>query len=103
MQRFSLAVTHGTAIIITKLWVRVVHYISRFFRNSLKKIEARLMKLEKKNEGNPGGQSVFLTTIKTYKHEVKKLQGRVEEELPRPREEVANLENSDNIDESKPE
>ncbi len=106
MRRLWLTTIHGGAIIATKVWVRITYYISTFFHRGFKKVEERIIRIEKKNKENGDrSQSVFLTTIKTYKHEVKKLKGRVEEELPRPREEreeVANLEKSDNINESTP-
>lgn len=99
-----LMVIHGTAIVGTKAWAHTTHHTTKVLRKGLKKIEDRIIKSEKKNsDGTPREQSVFLTTIKTYKHEIRKLERRSEDELPRPREEVANLQKSDNINETKPE
>lgn len=102
-----LTVSHGTVIIATRAWVRLTHFVSKFFRRGFRKIEERMKKIEKKNAtGESRGQSLFLTTIKTYKHEIKKLNGRVEEELPRPREEAPVIDTSAeaaSIEESKPE
>lgn len=106
-----LAVIHGGAIIVSKTWARITHFISGVFHKGAKRIEREIMKHEK-NGTSEGRQSVFLTTVKTYKHEIKKLKGRVEEELPRPRtnptppapdQEVAILEKSDTIDETEEE
>lgn len=107
-----LTVIHGGAIIVSKTWARITHFISGVFHKGAKRIEREIMKHEKNGAGE-GRQSVFLTTVKTYKHEIKKLKGRVEEELPRPRmepippsigdEEVAILKKSDTIDETEEE
>lgn len=87
LKKFWLALAHSIAIIISKLWARLTHYLSHTFNKTMSKIEERIIKSEKKNNsGESQSQSVFLTTIKTYKHEIKKLKGRVEEEAPRPRE-----------------
>lgn len=82
-----LMVIHGTAIVGTKAWAHTTHHTTKVLRKGLKKIEDRIIKSEKKNsDGTPREQSVFLTTIKTYKHEIRKLERRSEDELPRPRE-----------------
>lgn len=78
---------HTTAIILSKLWARITHYIASIFHKGVRRVEEQLIKHEKKAAANGEEipQSVFLTTIKTYKKEIKKLKGKVEEELPRPR------------------
>lgn len=98
---------HTTAIVLSKLWARLTHTIVSWFHRGVKRVEEQMIKHEKKHGPDDiTKKSVFLTTIKTYKSEIKKLKGKVEEELPRPRESepiVAISEKNDNIDESKPE
>lgn len=83
-----LTIIHTVAIILSKLWARLTHYLASGFNKAAKKIEHQIIKTEKRNgAGGRSGRSVFLTTVKAYKHEIKKLKGRVEEEKPRPRDE----------------
>lgn len=91
LKKFWTVFIHSVAIIISKIWARITHYLSQTFKKGMSKIEERIIKGEKKNNINNENrsQSVFLTTIKTYKHEIKKLKGRAEEEAPRPREDKA--------------
>ncbi len=86
---FWLLFIHSAAIVISKFWARITHTLARAFNNAARKIEERIIKSEKKSGtvGRPE-QSVFLTTIKAYKHEIKKLKGEAFEEKPRPREEA---------------
>jgi hypothetical protein len=77
---------HAAAIILSKLWARLTHHIVSWFHRGVKRVEDQLIKHEKKHGTDDiTKKSVFLTTIKTYKSEIKKLKGKVEEELPRPR------------------
>ncbi len=99
---------HVVAIVISKSWARLTHHTVSWFHKGIRRVENQLIKHEKKNGGDGIGQkSVFLTTIKAYKSEIKKLKGKVEEELPRPRvaEEstpsVDNMTDMNTIDESK--
>ncbi len=111
MKKFWLHGIHALAIIASKVWARITHSVTIAFHKSVKRVENQLIKHEQKSGLlDRTEQSVFLTTIKTYKKEIKKLQGKVEEELPRPRTEdsepldvVAISEKIDTIDESKPE
>lgn len=91
-----LAFAHGSAIIASKTWARITHFVSGTLHKGAKRLEREIMKHEKSN-GETGRQSVFLTTVKTYKHEIKRLKGRVEEELPRPRE-AAQIEEAKEVD-----
>jgi hypothetical protein len=87
-KKIWLSSIHTIFIIISKLWARFTHYVSSIFHKSFNKIEEQLIKHEKKNkETNTTSQSLFITTIKSYKNEIKKLKNKVEEELPRPRAE----------------
>ncbi len=78
---------HTTAIVLTKLWARLTHFISSIFHKGVNHVERQIIKREKarSQDGEGVPQSVFLTTIKTYKNEIKKLKRKAEEELPRPR------------------
>lgn len=82
---FLQFVIHSLAIILSKLWARVTHFISSIFLKGVKHIDKQLQKHEKRSAEGVVKQSVFITTVKAYKHELKKLKGTVEEELPRPR------------------
>lgn len=84
---FSQFIIHSIAIILSKFWARVTHGISSIFHKGVKHIDKQLMKHEKKSAEGVATQSVFITTVKAYKHEIKKLKGKVEEELPRARTE----------------
>lgn len=87
LKRSWLIFIHSVAIIATKIWVRITHYISAFFRKGFKKVEDRLIKIEKKNsEEGVASQSLFLTTMKTYKREIRKMKKSSEDEMPRPRD-----------------
>ncbi len=87
--RMWLAFIHSAAIIGTKAWAHTTHHTTKVLRKGLQKIEDRIIKSEKRtNNGIPREQSVFLTTIKTYKHEIRKLERRSEDEPPRPRNEA---------------
>lgn len=98
-KRFWLIFIHGIVIIATKIWARLTHHVSLFFKKSLEKFEARIIKHEKKNATDRNqAQSIFLTTIKTYKHEIRKLKGSVEEELPRPRESNNVVDTKEDVD-----
>lgn len=98
LSRLWLIVLHGTAVIGTRAWARTTHYTSATLKKGLKKIEDRIMQAERSAAtGERRSQSVFLTTIKTYKHEIKKLQGRAEEELPRPRVEASHIDDKAKI------
>ncbi len=84
---FFQFVIHSLAIILSKSWARVTHFISSIFHKGVKRIDRELQKHEKRSAEGIAKQSVFITTVKAYKHELKKLKGKVEEELPRPRTE----------------
>lgn len=86
-----LALIHGTAIVGTKAWAHTTHHTTKVLRKGLQKIEDRIIKSEKRGiDGDvPREQSVFLTTIKTYKHEIRKLERRSEDEPPRPRKKAS--------------
>jgi hypothetical protein len=82
---------HLLAIVISKMWARLTHFISSIFHKGARMVEEQLIKHEKKNGvTDTTKQSVFITTIKSYKSEIRKLKNRVEEELPRPRTEDKN-------------
>ena len=85
---FSRFVIHSLAIILSKTWARITHFIWGIFHKGVKHIDKQLQKHEKKIAEGVAKQSVFITTVKAYKHEIKKLKGRVEEELPRARTEI---------------
>lgn len=111
VKKLWLRAIHALAIIASKIWARITHSVTLAFHKGVKRVEHQLIKHEQKNgAADMTDRSVFLTTIKTYKKEIKKLQGKVEEELPRPRttdtaqsETVAISEKIVTIDESKPE
>lgn len=98
---------HSVAIVLSKFWARFTHHTGTWFHKGVSRVEQQLIKHEKKNGEALVKQSVFLTTIKTYKKEIKKLKGKVEEELPRPRfietdsNTVDNNPDMNTIDESK--
>ena len=83
-----LVFIHTTAIVLSKIWARTTHFISSIFHKGISHVEKQIIKREKARtqEGEEIPQSVFLTTIKTYKNEIKKLKKKAEEELPHPRE-----------------
>lgn len=85
---FSNFIIHSAAIILSKTWARINHFIWSLFHKGVRHIDAAIMKHEKKQSDGEAKQSVFITTVKAYKHEIKKLKGRVEEEQPRPRGET---------------
>ncbi len=98
---------HATAIVISKLWARLTHHAVSWFHKGVRRVEEQMIKQEKRyGSDHIANRSVFLTTIKTYKGEIKKLRGKVEEELPRPRiadeakNAVDNGEDLNTIDES---
>jgi hypothetical protein len=112
VKKLWLKSIHALAIMGSKVWARITHQVTTAFHKGVKHVENQLIKHEQKNgaDSDVTDQSVFLTTIKTYKKEIQKLQGKVEEELPRPRvteeqhsETVAISEKIDTIDESRPE
>ncbi len=84
---FSQFIIHSLAIILSKTWARITHFVWSIFHKGVKHIDKQLQKHEKKIEEGVAKQSVFITTVKAYKHEIKKLKGKVEEELPRARTE----------------
>ena len=84
---FSQFIIHSFAIILSKFWARITHFVWSIFHKGVKHIDKQLQKHEKKIESGEAKQSVFITTVKAYKHEIKKLKGKVEEELPRARTE----------------
>lgn len=84
-KKIWLEFIHTAAMILSKLWARITHYIGSIFHKGVRHVEKQMIKHEKQAASGEAPQSVFLTTIKTYKKEIKKLQGKVEEELPRPR------------------
>ena len=103
-----LVFIHTTAIVLTKSWARITHFVSSVFHKGVSHVEKQIIKREKERNGNGEvPQSVFLTTIKTYKNEIKKLKRKAEEELPRPRQMqgptivVDTKEDMNTIDESK--
>lgn len=86
LQTLWLILIHTTAIVLTKIWARITHFVSSMFHKGISKVEQQIIKREKERGiGDEVPQSVFLTTIKTYKNEIKKLKKKAEEELPRPR------------------
>lgn len=82
---FSQFLIHSIAIILSKSWARVTHFVWGIFHKGVKHIDRQLQKHEKRTAEGVATQSVFITTVKAYKHEIKKLKGKVEEELPRAR------------------
>lgn len=104
-RRLWLVIIHTVAIVASKAWARITHEITRLFHKFFNKLEERVKKHENRHgSGEAREQSVFLTTMKTYKHEIKKLRGKVEEEAPRARGEgavVDLLPKDNNIEESK--
>lgn len=106
-KKLWLEFVHGAAVVLSKSWARLTHHVGTWFHRGIHRVEQQLIKHEKKNGKGEVKQSVFLTTIKTYKKEIKKLKGKAEEELPRPRvaEEstpsVDNMTDMNTIDESK--
>ncbi len=87
---FWQLIIHSLAIILSKSWARVTHFVWGIFHKGAKHIDNQLMKHEKRKSDGEVKQSVFITTVKAYKHEIKKLKGRVEDEKPRARNEVEN-------------
>ena len=87
LKNFLLIAMHRIAILLSRFWARLTHAISSVFHNSMRKLEERIIKVERDN-GTSGtsNQSIFFTTINAYKHEIKKLEGRIEEETPRPKD-----------------
>ncbi|MCC7469882.1 MAG: hypothetical protein IT284_01965 [Bacteroidetes bacterium] len=87
LKNFLLIAMHRIAILLSRFWARLTHAISSVFHNSMRKLEERIIKVERDN-GTSGtsNQSIFFTTINAYKHEIKKLKGRIEEETPRPKD-----------------
>ena len=106
-RRLWLEFIHSLAIVLSKFWARFTHHVGTWFHKGVSRVEKQLIKHEKQNGDMVVKQSVFLTTIKTYKKEIKKLKGKVEEELPRPRfadtneKVVDNTPEMNTIDESK--
>jgi hypothetical protein len=100
-KNISLVATHAMAITASKAWARTTHHVGKFGNRVINKVEERIKKHETKNASENRPQSIFLTTIKAYKHEIKKLNGAAQEELPRPRSEVDLSEKDNNIEESK--
>ncbi len=106
-RKLWLEFIHSTAIVLSKFWARLTHHIGTWFHKGIRRVEQQMIKQEQKDGNGEVKQSIFLTTIKTYKKEIKKLKGAVEEELPRPRiaEEstpsVDNTTDMNTIDESK--
>lgn len=106
-KKLWLEFIHSTAVVLSKSWARLTHHIGTWFHKGIRRVEEQMIKQENKNVNGEIKQSVFLTTIKTYKKEIKKLKGKAEEELPRPRatEEstpsVDNTPDMNTIDESK--
>ena len=86
IKRLWLSFIHTLFIIISKLWARLTHHVSAIFNKGVKKIDEQLIKHERKTRTSPSNnQSLFITTVKSYKTEIQKLKKRVEDELPRPR------------------
>lgn len=86
IKKLWLSFIHTLFIIISKLWARLTHHVSAVFNKGVKKIDEQLLKHEKKTRTSlNANQSLFITTVKSYKNEVRKLKKRVEDELPRPR------------------
>lgn len=106
-KKLWLEFIHSTAMVLSKFWARLTHHIGTWFHKGIRRVEEQMIKQENKNGDSEVRQSVFLTTIKTYKKEIKKLKGKVEEELPRPRitedstPSVDNTPDMNTIDESK--
>lgn len=86
LKRLWLIFIHSAAILFSKIWARITHKLAFWFNKFTKKIEERIIKSEK-SDSKEINQSVFITTIKAYKHEIKKLKGRVEPDKPKPRKE----------------
>lgn len=87
LKNFLLIAMHRIAILLSRFWARLAHAISSVFHNSMRKLEERIIKVERDNgTGGTSNQSIFFTTINAYKHEIKKLKGRIEEETPRPKD-----------------
>lgn len=92
-----LVATHALAIVASRIWARLTHRVGKFGNRVVRKIDERIKKHEKENAEKNRPQSIFLTTIKAYKHEIKKLNGSVSEELPKPRSEVDLSKKDNNI------
>lgn len=85
LKNLWLIFIHSSAILISRVWARITHKLSFWFNKITKKIEEQIIKSEKINQNKDLNQSVFITTIKAYKTEIKKLKGRVEPDKPKPR------------------
>lgn len=72
-------IAHSFAVIVSRLWARLSHRIGTVYNKITKKLEDYF---NHKNESNikkgQKTQSILLTTIKAYKREIKKLNGKIE-------------------------
>ena len=85
---FFVGLTHIFVIFITKIWARFSHKAGVKAKKVTRKVEDYFNhKNEESIEKNKKTQSIFLTTMKTYKHEIKKLNEKIEDDTPSARKE----------------
>jgi len=94
LKRLWLVSTHTIAIIVSKSWARLTHYLASSANKLGNKIEEQIIKTEKNGSSPNKKHSIFLTTVKAYKHEIKKLKGRIEPDKPKMRVENKRLDKS---------
>jgi hypothetical protein len=70
---------HSLAIFLSKIWARISHGVSVFYKKIVTKLENYFRHKNADNiDKNIKTESILLTTIKAYKKEIKKLKGKIE-------------------------
>jgi hypothetical protein len=86
-KEISVYIIHQIAIMLSRIWANISHRISREYRKITIKLENYF---NHKNEANlkrgQKTQSILLTTIKAYKKEIKKLNGKIDPDQMRSKD-----------------
>ena len=81
-------IAHSFAIVVSRLWARLSHKVSKIYGKIVEKIENYFRHKHEENiNKDVKTQSILLTTIKAYKREIKKLNQKIEPDEMRPRDE----------------
>lgn len=88
-KKISVYIIHQIAIMLSRIWARISHRVSLEYKKITIKLENYF---NHKNEANlkrgQKTQSILLTTIKAYKKEIKKLNGKIDPDQMRSKDEV---------------